>query len=205
MDFIYSLDLFGTVVFAISGVLAASNKKLDLFGGLFTGFITAVGGGTIRDLLIGASPVGWTQDLNYIYSIFGALIITLLLKKRMMSLRKTLFLFDTLGIGVFTIIGMEKALLLGLHPLIAIMMGVITAVMGGVLRDTFINDIPLILRKEVYASACIAGAGIYFVLLNLNVNHNLTMAITCIIIITIRLISVKYKISLPLVHDLTKT
>jgi len=201
MTLIYILDLIGTFVFAISGTLAASNKKLDLFGGLFTGVITAVGGGTIRDLLIGATPVGWISDLNYLFVITAGVVVTFFLKDYIMRWRKTLFLFDTIGIGVFTLIGLEKALAFQINPLVAVMMGVITAVMGGLLRDTFINDIPLVLRKEIYATACLAGAGLYFLLGLTGLNHQVVMILTVSLIIGIRLLSVKYQLSLPIIHE----
>lgn len=200
MTLLYGLDLIGTFVFAISGTLAASNKRLDLFGGFFTGFITAVGGGTIRDLLIGATPVSWLNDMNYLFVIIAGVVFTFILERRIMQWRTTLFLFDSIGIGVFTLIGLEKALQFGLNPFMAIGMGMISAVMGGLLRDTFLNDIPLILRKEIYATACIMGAGLYFLLDISPLMHEWVMVLTVVFIFTVRIISVRYKLSLPWVH-----
>ena len=104
MGFLEIFDLIGTFVFAISGTLAASDKRFDLFGAIFAGFVTAVGGGSLRDMLLGAYPLAWVKDLNYIYIIFCAVIVTFLFKKYILPWRKTLFLFDTIGIGVFTIL-----------------------------------------------------------------------------------------------------
>lgn len=203
MDLIYSLDLIGTFVFAISGTLAAVNKKLDLFGAFFTGFITAIGGGTLRDFILGSIPVGWVLDVNYFLVILFAVFITFVFKRYIMKLRKTLFLFDTIGIAVFTIIGIEKALSYNINPMIAVLMGLFTAVMGGVIRDVICNDIPLIFRKEIYATACIAGGVSYLVLrFFCDSNETLNLFITISIIIIVRTISMKYRLSLPILKNL---
>jgi len=200
MSLIYSLDLVGTFVFAISGTLSAANKKLDVFGAFFTGFVTAIGGGTLRDLILGNFPVAWILDLNYFIVISSGVIFTIIFKKHIMTLKRTLFLFDTIGIGVFTIIGLEKALFLDVHPTLAIVMGLFTAVMGGVIRDIVCNDIPLIFRKEIYATACIAGALLFMLLSFFNVDANAKLIITILFIIAIRLISIKFKLSLPILN-----
>ncbi len=161
MTYIYYLDLFGTFVFAISGILAAVDKKLDLVGALILGFVTAVGGGTLRDMMIGETPVGWMKDLNYGLVIVAALPVCFFWKKIILRLKKSWFLFDTIGIGLFTILGLQKTLALGLSPIIAVLMGVVSAVFGGVIRDVLSNEIPLIFRKEIYASACFAGGLVF--------------------------------------------
>ncbi|MEM9821242.1 MAG: trimeric intracellular cation channel family protein, partial [Bacteroidota bacterium] len=148
MTLIYIIDLLGTLVFAISGALAAANKRMDVFGASVIAFVTAVGGGTIRDVLIGSQPVGWMKDLNYLLMIGIGIGFAFLFKKGIQQLRRTFFLFDTVGIGLFTILGLQKTLGLGLSPVIAVMMGTVSAVFGGVLRDTLSNEIPLIFRKE---------------------------------------------------------
>lgn len=194
---LFSLDLIGTFVFAISGVISASKNKLDLFGALFLGFITAVGGGTIRDLLLGVTPVSWITDTYYLFIIILAVVVTYLFKKQVFKLRKTLFFFDTVGIGVFTILGLQKALILDLSPIVAVLMGTFSAVLGGVIRDTLVNDIPLIFRNEIYATACIVGASAFLILQEVGLVFELNAGITISIIIIIRLLSVKYKIGLP--------
>lgn len=197
MDVIYFFDLLGTFVFAISGTLSAANKKLDVFGAMFTAFITALGGGTIRDCVLGSTPVIWATDMWYLTIITIAVILTFIFKKHIMGLKKTLFFFDTVGIGVFTIIGLEKCIGLGFNPAVGVMMGVVSAVFGGVLRDTFVNDIPLIFRKEIYATACIIGAILYLFLSMFSINRSLIITLTVCVIIAIRIIAIKYKLSLP--------
>ena len=196
---IYTLDLIGVFVFAISGTLSAADKKLDLFGATFAAFITALGGGTLRDVVLGSTPVIWVTDMNYLIVIVLAVILTFIFKEYIMTLKKTLFLFDTIGIGVFTIIGMEKSILLGFNPVIGVLMGVASAVMGGVLRDTFVNDIPLIFRKEVYATACIIGGVAYLLLGYVSNFTELNLLLTILLIIAIRLIAVRYKLRLPVI------
>jgi len=194
---IYYFDLIGTFVFAISGVLTASEKKFDVFGASVIAFVTAIGGGTLRDILIGDSPVGWIKDLNYLYIIIIAIVISLLFKKRVIQLRNTLFLFDTVGIGVFTIIGVQKSLNFNISPVIAVMMGTISAVFGGVIRDILTNETPLIFRKEIYATPCILGGVIYLILLHFNINIQLVSFMTAVLIIGVRLLAVKKKWALP--------
>jgi uncharacterized membrane protein YeiH len=199
-EVLYILDLVGTLVFAISGSMAASSKKLDLFGAAFIAFVTAVGGGTVRDLLLGTTPVGWMQNTMYIYVILGGVGITFLFKSWVRKLRKTLFLFDTIGIGVFTILGLSKALILDVPAPIAVMMGMFSAVLGGVIRDMLINEIPLIFRKEIYAMACVAG-GTAFVFLQdiLSFEWNITATIS--LIIAIRIIVIQFKLGLSSIDD----
>jgi len=197
MHFLTIFDLIGTFVFSVSGTLAASDKKFDLFGAIFAAFVTAVGGGSLRDILLGAYPLAWVHDLRYLGIIVIAVILTFLFKKHILPWRKTLFLFDTIGIGVFTILGMQKALSLGIHPIISIMMGTISAVFGGVIRDTFSNEVPLIFRKEIYATACIIGASLFLTLSYFHLNENINITVTISTIILIRLLAIKYKLSLP--------
>ena len=165
MNWIYAIDLIGTLVFAISGVLAGLDKKFDLVGAGILGLVTAVGGGTLRDVLIGETPVGWMKDLNYLYLILLALPLSYLFKTYILRFSRSMFLFDTIGIGLFTILGFEKTIGVGLSPIIAILMGSVSAVFGGVIRDVLSNEIPLIFRKEIYASACLAGGAFYLCLL----------------------------------------
>ena len=198
MNVLYTIDLIGTCAFAISGVLAAENKKLDWFGATFIGFITAIGGGSIRDVLLGSYPLGWVHDINYLYAIGVGVFITILFTKAVAKLRKTLFLFDTIGIGLFTVSGLEKTLELGHLYIIAVMMGMISAVFGGVIRDTLVNDIPLIFRKsEIYATVCVFGGLLYLTLDSFGLDRSTVAISTTAFIITLRLLAVKYKITLP--------
>ncbi|KEO73517.1 trimeric intracellular cation channel family protein [Anditalea andensis] len=197
MDIQYPLELIGTFVFAISGALAVQDREHDLFGAGFTGFITAIGGGSLRDILLGSYPLVWVGDIWFLYAIFAGIIVTFMFHKPLAKLRKTMFLFDTVGIGFFTILGVEKALSLGVRVEIAAIMGMFSAVMGGVIRDTLTNEIPILFRKEVYASACLTGAIVYLTLNYLTVDRDINMLVSIGIIIAIRVIAVKFKLSLP--------
>jgi len=191
MNLIYFVDLFGTLVFAISGVLAAVEKKFDLVGAFILGLVTAVGGGTLRDVLIGETPVGWMTDINYLCTVLLAVIVTYLFKNQILKLTKSLFLFDTLGIGMFTILGVQKTLGVGLSVPIALLMGAVSATFGGVIRDVLTNEVPLIFRKEIYASACILGGLVFLALKQFSGLTNLNMLISILIVMVLRYQSVK--------------
>ncbi|MEL6635744.1 MAG: trimeric intracellular cation channel family protein [Bacteroidota bacterium] len=193
MDIIYALDLIGTLVFAISGTLTAVARKFDLFGAAVIGFVTAVGGGTIRDILLGSHPVGWMLDLNYLSVIGVAVVLSYLFQSRILRLRRTMFLFDTIGIGLFTILGVQKTLGFGLSPVIAVMMGTVSAVFGGVLRDTLSNEVPLIFREEIYATACVAGGILFLLLRRTPLTEPSIIALTICFIIVLRIVAVKRK------------
>ena len=196
-NLIYAIDLIGTFVFAVSGWLLASKKKLDIFGASVIAFITAVGGGTLRDVLIGSQPVGWMQDENYLIAILAGIVAGMLFKRVFERLRKTMFLFDSIGIGLFTILGIQKTLAFGLSPEVALIMGTISAVFGGVLRDTLVNEIPLIFRKEVYATVCLAGGLLYLLLPYTPLSLDFQMIITIVFIIILRIIVVVKNWSFP--------
>ncbi len=193
MDIIYFFDLLGTLVFAISGVLAAVEKRFDLVGALILGFVTAVGGGTLRDMMIGQTPVGWMNDLNYLVIIVLALPLCYFFKKNILKLRRSLFLFDTIGIALFTILGLQKTLGLGLSPIIAVLMGVVSAVFGGVIRDVLSNEVPLIFRKEIYATACFAGGVVFLIGEQISQGHPVNIFVSIALVIIIRYLSVRYK------------
>jgi uncharacterized membrane protein YeiH len=197
--FFYWLNLIGIFFFTISGALAARDKKHyhDYFGVFFTGFITAIGGGTLRDMMLGAYPISWLNDKNILISIIIAFIFTLLFKKYIVKLRRTLFLFDTVGVGIYTILGVQKSLEYHVNPFAAVILGLISAVFGGVIRDTLLNEIPLIFAKEIYATACIFGAVLFVGMLYLKVDPTVAATISMSLIIVIRVIAVKYKLALP--------
>lgn len=196
MNWIDFLSLVGTLVFAISGVLTALENKLDLVGSIIIGTVTALGGGTLRDILIGQTPVGWMQNLNYVLIIIIALCVTYLFKKYISKWRKGMFLFDTIGIGLFTIVGLQKTLEVGLSPVIAVIMGVVSAVFGGVIRDVLTNIVPLIFRREVYATACVVGGVVFLALEEISTNETVNMLVSMTVVFCIRYFSVKYKWSL---------
>ncbi len=198
--FYFTIDILGTIAFAISGVLVAMDKKLDLFGVFIIAFVTAVGGGTLRDLLIGNTPVIWMRESVYVVTILGAVIFAILLRERLRYLRKSLFLFDTIGIGLYTMVGLEKGLQAELSPIMCIALGTITASFGGVIRDILCNEIPVIFRKEIYATACILGGISYFLVRKLPIVDEYVYVIGFSIVIIIRLLAVKYKIALPSIY-----
>jgi uncharacterized membrane protein YeiH len=191
------LDIIGTMAFAMSGALTAMNKRLDPFGVFIIAFVTAVGGGTVRDVLIGRTPVGWMLDLKYVYVIILGFILSVIFRKKFDKLRTSLFLFDTIGLGVFTLIGLERGIIAGLHPIICIALGTMTACFGGVTRDILCNEIPVIFRREIYATICILGGIVFFALKKLNLNDDILYLVTCVVIILVRLMAVKYKWYLP--------
>lgn len=197
MNIFYTLDLLGTAAFAISGALFAMDKKMDPFGVFILAFVTAVGGGTLRDILIDRNPVAWMANLTYVYTIFGSVVFAILFRKKIGYLSKSLFLFDTIGLGVFTIIGTEIGIQNNLNPIISVALGMLSATFGGVIRDTLANEIPLIFHKEIYATACIIGAFTFLILDYFHLEQSVNYIFTTLIVISIRLIAVKFKLKLP--------
>ncbi len=191
------INILGTVAFAISGATMAMNKKLDAFGVLVIAFVTAIGGGTLRDLLIGNLPVGWLSSERVLLAILCTAVCTMLFHKYIMKLPTTLFLFDAMGLGLFTIAGIEIAEAKGFNIPLCITLGTITACFGGVIRDVFLNHVPLIFRKEMYATTCILGALVYFAIKSAGLHSQLTPFICIGIIVVLRILAVKYNIRLP--------
>ena len=191
------LDILGTIAFAISGALSAMNRRLDLFGIFIIAFVTAIGGGTVRDILIGDTPVTWMENIMYIYLIGIVTILAIVFRNKLDYLKKSLFLFDTIGLGVFTITGVETGIQNDLNPIISVALGAMTGTFGGVIRDILCNEIPVIFRKEIYATACPIGALAYVTLYDLGMNADFIYLATALTVISIRLVVVKYKITLP--------
>ena len=196
MSLFLIIDILGTLSFSISGVLTAVKKRMDPFGIFIIAFVTAVGGGTLRDVLIDA-PVFWMYDLRFMYVIAGATILAIIFRKKLGYVRKSMFLFDTIGIALYTIIGVEKGISAGFPPIICIALGTLSACFGGVIRDILCGEIPIIFRKEIYATACIAGASAYFILQYTPLTNNVVVFISGGIVIAIRLLAVIFKLSLP--------
>lgn len=199
MKLIIVLDIIGTLAFAISGVLTAMNKRLDPFGVLIIAFVAAVGGGTLRDILIGA-PVAWMQNLTYVYVIFATTFFTVIFRKRINYIRRSLLLFDTIGIALYTTVGVQKGIEAGFPPIICIALGTMTACFGGVIRDILCNEIPIIFRKEIYATACIIGASVYFLLMETPMPIDLIVVISGSVVMIIRLLAVYFNLSLPNIY-----
>lgn len=196
----FIIEFLGTFAFAISGIRSASSKNFDWFGGYVVGLATAIGGGTIRDVMLGQVPF-WMTNSIYIICTAAALLTFVMVKKLFTRLSKTWFLFDTLGLALFTIAGIQKTLAAGFPFWVAIIMGCITGAAGGVMRDVLVNDVPLIFRKEIYAIACIIGGLVYQLCSVVGVNLELTVVMTFATVVIVRLLAVKYKISLPILKD----
>ncbi|HLT07877.1 MAG TPA: trimeric intracellular cation channel family protein [Cyclobacteriaceae bacterium] len=197
MDLQYALELIGVYVFAISGALAVEDREHNVFGAGFMGFITAIGGGSLRDVLLGAYPLVWIGNVWFLYAIFAGIFTTFLFYNTVSKLKRTMFLFDSLGIAFFTVLGVEKTLSLGFRVEIAAIMGMFSAVMGGVIRDTLTNEMPILFKREIYASACLTGAIIYLVLNHWQVDRDINLMISLTIIFVFRLLAVKHNLSLP--------
>ena len=191
------LDIIGTMAFAMSGALTAMNKKMDPFGVFIIAFVTAVGGGTLRDIMIGRTPVGWMLDLTYVYVIIIGFVLAIIFRKKFDMFRTSLFLFDTIGLGVFTLIGLEKGINIDLHPAICVALGTMTACFGGVIRDILCTEIPVIFRREIYATICILGGIVFFILREFDLDKDVLYLTTSLFIISIRLMAVKFKWYLP--------
>lgn len=200
-ELIYYIDLLGTMVFAISGSMAANRFGIDVFGSTFTGFVTAIGGGSLRDIFLNLRPV-WVEDGNYLIAIFIGVMISILFNKHLDRFARTLFLFDALGIGFFTLVGVEKSLSNDSNAIAAVLLGMFSACMGGVIRDVLMNITPLILRKEIYASACLAGAIIYALLTLTAIDPKLNAIICVAVVCGTRFLAVRYNFSLPSVEEM---
>ncbi|TGK10571.1 trimeric intracellular cation channel family protein [Leptospira selangorensis] len=200
MDLSYFFNLAGVTVFAVSGALAAAEKKTyhaDAFSVFFTGFITAIGGGTLRDITLGNYPVSWVSDSNVLWAIFAGFAITFIFPRLLIRMKTGIFFFDTVGIGIYTVIGTRISLLSGVNPFAAAILGMVSAVFGGVIRDTLINEVPMIFRREIYATACLVGAILYIILDKFEVNGSLNTAVSALLVIIVRMIAVRFNLSLP--------
>jgi uncharacterized membrane protein YeiH len=203
MNVIYLTDLIGTGVFAISGTLAALHKKkdLDILTLFIFAFVTAVGGGTLRDVIIQAYPVVWITDANYLIVILASVVIAIACRHWWLGvLQRPLLVFDTLGIGIFTILGLEKALSKGVNPWAAVLLGIVSALFGGVIRDTLANEVPLVFERQLYATPCLTGAILYVLVLSLGINPTAGFLLSVGVITGFRLLAVKKGWSLPAIR-----
>lgn len=195
--FLEVIDIIGVVAFSIAGAYAAMEKRLDIFGVLILAFVTAIGGGTLRDLLLGNTPIFWLSHKLYGWVIFSAAIAAILFKNILRNFRRTLLVFDSLGLGLFTIVGMQAGMAVGLSSLACIALGTITGCFGGILRDITLNKIPIIFEKEIYASACIIGGLLYLVLIQTTLIRELADIISICVVTIIRLLAVRFDLRLP--------
>ena len=196
IDFITFCDYSGTFAFAISGIRLASAKQFDWFGAYVVGVVTAVGGGTIRDILLNATPF-WMTQASYLIISGLALLFVLIFRKSVINLNNTFFIFDAIGLGLFGVVGIEKALTFGFPMWVAVIMGTITGAFGGMMRDILINEVPLIFRKDIYALACVFGSIMYYICMQMSLSPALVQLISAVSIFIVRIVAVRYHISLP--------
>jgi len=188
----------GTFVFALTGAFKARAFKMDVFGGIVLAFVTAYGGGTLRDLLIGVKPVNWINDNIALILVFAGTAITFLLKENVNRFKRTIFYTDAIGLGLFTAWGIEVALRNGLNDIYSLVMGVITATFGGLIADVLCSAIPNLLKKgELYATACAVGGGIYLLLKHIPLDYNINLTICVIVVVGIRIYSKRKRLMLP--------
>ena len=199
MEIFGVIDIAGTAAFSIAGAFAAMEKKLDVFGLFIIAFVSALGGGTLRDVLIGEVPVRWMNDLTPGIIVLLSTMAAMLFTKAIKNFHNILLLFDSIGLGFFTVLGIQTGITLEFHPVICISLGTITACFGGVIRDISLNTIPLIFQREIYATTCIFGGIMYFLLQMAEVPKMPLETICIITIVMLRLLAVKYNWQLPAV------
>jgi len=192
------IEFVGTFAFALSGIRLASAKQFDIFGAWIVGMATAIGGGTIRDLMLGVQPFWMTNPIYFICCAFAVLWV-MIFRKYLVRQNNVWFIFDTIGLALFNVIGMEKTLNIGLPYWTAITMGCVTGAAGGIIRDVLINEVPLIFRKEIYAMACVIGGMIYAVCHHANMTVEISALLSSLTVICIRVLAVKYHWHLPIV------
>jgi uncharacterized membrane protein YeiH len=190
------IEFIGTFAFALSGIRLASAKHFDVFGAWIVGMATAIGGGTFRDLMLGVNPF-WMTNCSYFICCGIAVFFVMAYGKYLIRQKNTLFIFDTIGLALFNVIGIEKTLNMGFPYWTAITMGTVTGAAGGVIRDVFINEVPLIFRKEIYALACVAGGLIYILGVWLGMSVEVNALLSSLMVILIRVLAVKYHWVLP--------
>lgn len=195
---LYAMDLFGVAVFAITGSLAAGKKRMDLFGVVVLATVTALGGGTLRDLVLGSGPVFWVSAPIYLLVAVATAIVTFFLVRFFGLPLRLLSVADAFGLAVFTVLGTQKTLDMGISPGIAVVMGVMTGVVGGMIRDVLSGEIPLILRREIYATASLCGAVIFCIISVALQNQGIAAVASVIVTLGLRLSAIKWKMSLPL-------
>lgn len=194
--FLFIIEVIGTIAFAISGIRLAAYKKFDLFGAYTVGLVTAIGGGTLRDLLLDI-PVFWMQTWWYLAVTGLSLATVIMFRHVLVSHNKMLFIFDTVGLALFVVIGIQKSLMVGYPMWVAIIMGMITGSFGGVLRDILINEEPLFFRKDIYATACIAGGISYWLVGLISPDPIIEQSACAITVIVLRMLALRNNWSLP--------
>ena len=194
---LYALDLFGTAVFAVSGALAAGRRRMDLFGALVIAAVTAVGGGTVRDLILDRHPVFWVQDLRYLGVSAGAGGLTFAYTSFFRPPSQLLEVADALGLAVFSVVGARVALGVGAPPVVVVIMSATTATVGGMVRDVLCDETPLILRRQIYATAALAGGGVFLGLRALSLPQAVVIGATIGAVSALRLAALQWDLHLP--------
>lgn len=197
MSAYFILEMLGTLAFAISGIRLASAKRFDWFGAYVVGFTTAIGGGTLRDLMLSQTPF-WMLDSVYLIVTAIALGIVIVLGRYLIRLNNTFFIFDAIGLGLFTVVGIEKTLAAGFPLWVAVIMGTMTGAAGGVLRDILINEEPLIFRKEIYALACVFGGFVFWGCRQAGLEGATLQIVTAVAVIAMRIVAVRFGLKLPI-------
>ncbi len=197
---LYYCDLLGTFVFALTGALVAIRRRMDLFGMLVLAAITAVGGGTVRDVILGADGVFWTRDGNYIFVIILGMALPAIVQQDKYRTVRVLKILDAFGLAIFTVIGASKTLSLGYSGPVAVIMGCISGVFGGIFRDTLAGQVPLILRRDVYATTSIAGAILFVIFAKVNLPQPLNILLTATSVFTLRLTALQKGWNLPVIQ-----
>lgn len=198
MTFLQFITYTGIFVFALTGAFKARSFKMDVFGGIVLAFVTAYGGGTLRDLLIGVKPVNWINDNIALILVFAGTAFTFLLKANINRFKRTIFYTDAIGLGLFTAWGIEVALNNGLNEIYSLVMGVITATFGGLIADVLCSAIPNLLKKgELYATACAIGGIIYLLLKQIPLEYNTNLTICIIVVVGVRIYSKRKRLMLP--------
>lgn len=194
------IETLGIMAFAFSGALAAMQKRLDVFGVLVLTFVTAIGGGTLRDIMIGSLPVAWLKDLQTIFTLIICYVIALFFRNQLRKYIIIMFWLDTIGLAFFAVVAIAKAVSFWLHPIVAVAIGTISGCFGGIIRDVLLNEIPYVFRKDVYASACIAGGFMYFFLSYFIADNNLVSLMSGGVIIIIRVGAKYFNLEMPSIY-----
>ncbi|MDE7024353.1 MAG: trimeric intracellular cation channel family protein [Paramuribaculum sp.] len=198
--FLFVIEVLGTIAFAISGIRLAATKNFDWFGAYIVGFVTAIGGGTLRDVLLDI-PVFWMQTWWYLAVTGLSLAAVIVFQNALVSRDKILFLFDSIGLALFCVIGIQKTLDVGYPMWVASIMGITTGAFGGVIRDILINEEPLVFRKDIYATACLAGALVYWIIMVCGGSAMAQQLSCAAVVILLRVVALRYNLSLPVLHQ----
>ena len=198
--FIEIIIILSTLAFAISATSSAMRKRLDIFGIIIIAFVGSVGGGTLRDILIGNTPVSWLKNTTTINTVVIGIVLTLIASKLLKKINYTLFIFDAIGLGLSTIVGVQQGMDMHFVPGVCVALGAVTGCFGGVIRDILLTEIPLIFRKEIYASVSVAGGIIFYAFTYFNFNEKFSQLFCIIFIVGVRIIVVHFKLSLPSVY-----